>query len=144
MQGTATEKTGRGRKLKSSHQERWPGETLLTCANDLLGTEEGDFHCNNRSCIVLHPLQMYFLHFIPPRSSRFWPHVLTKCLPAHKLTCQYANVSLRSRMHAGRCFRCTQTQTNKSQNGNFNNASGRSFNSLNLLSVRKKQVKGQR
>lgn len=107
-------------KLKSSYlRERRPGETLLTCANDLLGTEVGDFHCNNRSCIVLHPFQMYFLHFIPPRSSRFWPHVLTKCLPAHKPTCQYANVSLRGRMHVRRSALSIHTDSHKQTKANM-------------------------
>lgn len=52
-----TEKLGRRSELKSVYlRARRPEEAALTCVNDLLGTEEGDFHCNNRSCIVLYPL----------------------------------------------------------------------------------------
>lgn len=61
-QGNAAQRCQTGRRRKGSElksvylRARRPEEAALTCVNDLLGTEEGDFHCNNRSCIVLYPL----------------------------------------------------------------------------------------
>lgn len=54
---SARQDDGENAELRSVYlRARRPEEAALTCVNDLLGTEEGDFHCNNRSCIVLYPL----------------------------------------------------------------------------------------
>lgn len=101
----------------ASQRERRPEETTLTCVNDFAdvcwGQRKATFIVITEAALCWSRLRciFFFLFFFHPGAQRFWLHVLTKCLPPHKPTCQHANVSLRSRTHVCRSVLSTSTHS---------------------------------